>query len=88
MRVAVIVTLLDWLRNRHNHQNALTRAMSGSSYAVYVLHPVVIVALALALGGIRLDLALKLVLVAPVAVALSFLAGHYTRKLPLARSIL
>jgi peptidoglycan/LPS O-acetylase OafA/YrhL len=62
--------------------------MSAASYAVYVLHPLVIVPLALALSGIQLDLSAKFVLVAPVAVALCFLVGHGVRKLPVVRSIL
>ncbi len=35
-----------------------------------------------------MDLALKFVLVAPIGVALSFLVGHYLRKLPLAKQVL
>ncbi len=45
-------------------------------YATYVIHTPVIALLALVLCGIQLDLALKFVLVAPVAVALSFLVGY------------
>jgi hypothetical protein len=40
------------------------------------------------LRGIQLEMGLKFVLVAPVAVALTFLVGHYVRKLPFARSVL
>jgi glucan biosynthesis protein C len=62
--------------------------MSAASYAVYVLHPLVIVPLTLALSGIRLDLSLKFLLVAPVAVAFCFLIGHGVRKLPVVRGVL
>jgi hypothetical protein len=43
--------------------------------------------LALALMSIRLDLALRFVLVAPLAVALSFLVGYVVKQLPIARDI-
>jgi hypothetical protein len=62
--------------------------MSVAAYAAYVLFAPVIVLLALALSGIRLNMALKFVLISPVAVGLCFLTGHYVRKLPLARGIL
>jgi glucan biosynthesis protein C len=88
MCVAMVVGLLVWFRDRLNRQGRLGRAMSAAAYAAYVLFAPVIMLLALALSGIRLTMALKFVLVSPVAVILCFLAGHYVRKLPLARSIL
>lgn len=87
MCLAVVVTLLVWYRNRFNHQGNLGRAMSGAAYATYIVHAPVITLLALALSGISIDLTLKFVLVAPVAVAASFMAGYLVKKLPLARDI-
>jgi len=86
--VALVITVLVWFRNRFNRQGRLLRAMSGASYAVYVLHPLIIVPLALALSGIVLNLGLKFVLVAPLAIVLCFLVGHFVRKLPLVRNVL
>ena len=88
MCVAVVVTLLVWYRNRFINQGKLGRAMSGAAYGTYVVHAPVITLLALALSGIKVDLALKFVLVAPVAVAASFLVGYLAKKLPVARGIL
>ncbi len=86
--MAIVITLLAWFRRKLNRQGVIARAMSGASYATYVLHPVVLVLIGLALSGVHLDLALKFLLVAPVAISLSFLAGHLLRKLPLAREVL
>lgn len=47
-----------------------------------------LVGLAELLSGVTMDLALKYLLVAPFAVGLAFLLGHYLRKLPLARQVL
>jgi glucan biosynthesis protein C len=88
MGTAMVIVVLVWCRARFDRQGRLLRSMSAASYAVYVLHPLLIVPLALALSGIRLDLSLKFVLVAPLAVALCFLVGHVIRKLPVVRSIL
>jgi glucan biosynthesis protein C len=88
MGTAMVITVLVWCRDRFDRQGQLLRSMSAASYAVYVLHPLLIVPLALALSGIRLDLSLKFLLVAPLAVALCFLGGHGVRKLPVVKSIL
>jgi glucan biosynthesis protein C len=88
MCMAMVVTLLVWYRNRFNHQGRLAGAMSADAYAVYVFMAPVVVLLAVALRDIQLEMGLKFVLVAPVAVAFTFLAGHCARKLPLARSVL
>jgi hypothetical protein len=88
MCMAVVVTLLVWFRERFNEQGRLARAMSSAAYATYIFHATTIVLLAIALRGIKLDLALKYVLVAPFAVTLSFLVGYVTKRLPLARNIL
>jgi len=88
MCVAMSITVLAWFRRRFDRQGRLARVMSETCFAVYVLHPIVIVPLALGLSGIQLNLGLKFVLVAPVAVALCYLVAYYVRKLPYFRSIL
>ena len=88
MCVAMIVTLLTLFRSRFNQQGSLARTLSGDAYAVFFIHAPVIVLLALALSGVRIEMGVKFILVAPAAVALSFAVGHLVRKLPLARKIL
>ena len=87
MCVAMVITVLAWFRKRFNHQGRLARAMSESSFAVYVLHPIIIVPLALALSGIPINPTLMFLIAAPLAVALCYIIAYYFRKLPLVRSI-
>jgi hypothetical protein len=87
MCLAMVVTLLVWFRTRFNQQGSLTQKMSAAAYATYIFHRPTIILLAIALSSIKLDLALKFVLVAPVAVSLSFLVGYAIKRLPLARDI-
>jgi hypothetical protein len=87
MCMAMVVTLLVWFRNKINLQGSLARKMSAAAYATYIFHRPTITLLALALVSIQIDLALKFVLVAPLAVALSFLVGYVIKQLPLARDI-
>lgn len=86
--VSMVITLLALFRRRFDNQGRLAKAMSEPAFAVYIIHPAVIVPLALALSGMRMNLSLKFLLVAPTAVALSYLVAHGLRKIPLVRAIL
>jgi glucan biosynthesis protein C len=86
--LAIVVALLVWFRERFNHQGGLAAAMGADTYAVYFIHPAVIIPLTFALGGIVMVGVIKWALVAPLALALCFLIAHYLRKLPLIRDIL
>jgi hypothetical protein len=86
--VSMSITLLVWFRRRFDHQDRLARAMSESAFTGYVIHPAIIVPLALALSGIRMNLSLKYLFVAPSAVALCYMVAYGLRKLPGVRSIL
>jgi hypothetical protein len=88
MCMAMVITLLVWFRGRFNEQGHLPKRMSGAAYATYIFHAPVIFLVALALRGIRVDMALKYVLVAPFAVAAAFLVGYAIKKLPVAKAIL
>ena len=86
--VAMVVSLLVWFRSRFNRQDGLTKAMSGAAYTVYVFHAPIIVLLGIAMKGIRLDLGLKFLLVAPIAVSLCFGIGYLIKRLPIVGKIL
>jgi glucan biosynthesis protein C len=86
--VALVITTLVWFRDSLDHQGKVVREMSASAYAVYVLHPLFIVPLALAFSGVRLSLELKFILVTPLAVAICFLAAYLMRQIPILRRVL
>jgi len=86
--VALVIALSILFRERRNSQGRLGKAMSTSAYAAYIFHAPIIVLLAFALRGIQLDLILKFVVIAPLAVFLCFFISNYIRKLPFVRKIL
>jgi surface polysaccharide O-acyltransferase-like enzyme len=86
--VSMAIVVLAWFRKRFDHQSRLAKVMSDNCFAVYILHPLIIVPLALALSGIQVNLGLKFILVAPLAVTLCYLAAYLIRKVPFVRSIL
>ena len=86
--VGIIVLLLNWFGKRFNHQNSFLAAAAADSYTVYIIHPLVLVMLALGIQGYVLHPLAKFALVAPVALAACFGSAHLTCKLPFARKIL
>jgi surface polysaccharide O-acyltransferase-like enzyme len=84
----MVIVVLAWFRQRFDHQGRLAKVMSDNCFAVYILHPLIIVPLALALSGIQMNLGLKFILVAPLAVTLSYLVAYLIRKVPFVRSVL
>jgi glucan biosynthesis protein C len=88
MCVSMVIVMLDWFRRQFNRQGRLAKALSDSCFAVYILHPIIIVPLALMLSGIQLNLGLKFIIVAPIALAVCFLVTYLVRKIPFVRSVL
>jgi hypothetical protein len=86
--VGMIIILLVWFRERFNHQGALAKAMSDSTFAVYFIHAPVLVFLALALKDVDLYPLFKWAIVSPVAISLCFAIAYILRRLPLLRKIL
>jgi len=86
--MGMIIVLLVWFREKFNRQNALAKAMSDSTFAVYFIHAPVLVFLALALKDITLHFLLKFALVAPVAVILCFVIAYLLRQIPGVKRIL
>jgi len=86
--VAMVIVILTWFRRRFNHPGRLARAMSKSAFAVYIIHPAIIVPLALALSDLQMNLSLKFLFVAPLAVTLCFLVAYALRNVAFVRSVL
>ncbi len=85
--MAMIVALLVLFRNRFNRQGKLAKAMSDSSYATYIIHPAVVVFLALAMRNIQVFPLLKFAATVFIAVPSSFALGNILGRLPAARRI-
>ncbi|WP_170916684.1 acyltransferase family protein [Dyadobacter psychrophilus] len=80
--VCIMVALLAYSKEHLNAPNAFLSKMSRCAFAVYILHPLVLIVLALLLRTWPVDPALKLVLVTPLGIVFSFLIGHIAIKIP------
>jgi len=73
---------------RFNAQGPVTRAMAGDSSAAYVIHPVVVILLALAMAGAANPSFAKFAIVLPLAIACSFTLAHLIRAMPGVKRVL
>jgi glucans biosynthesis protein C len=88
LAVGVSLGSLVLFRERLDHQGRRRRFLSVHAYTVYVIHPVVLVALGYALSGVQAPAVAKFALLAVLAVPLCWAMAFLVRALPGARTIL
>jgi glucan biosynthesis protein C len=87
--VAMSILMLGLFRQRLDFQGRFGKFLSRNAYSVYIIHPMVIVPLALLLVGVSIDPLLKFVLVAPLAISLCFAVAEFLmRRIPYADRVL
>jgi glucans biosynthesis protein C len=84
----VIVALFVLFRERFNHQGWLARTMSEHAYTVYIIHPLVLVALNHAFRGLNAINVVKFIIVAALAIPLCWISAYVVRSLPYAKRVL
>jgi peptidoglycan/LPS O-acetylase OafA/YrhL len=88
LAVGLTLGLLVLFRDRLDNQGRRRRFLSAHAYTVYVIHPVVLVALGYALSGVQAPAVAKFALLAVLAVPLCWMAAFPVRALPGARKVL
>ncbi|MGS2647602.1 acyltransferase family protein [Streptosporangium sp. LJ11] len=88
LAVGVILGLLVLFRERFGHQGRRRRFLSAHAYTVYVIHPVVLVALGHALRDVQAPAVAKGALLAVLALPLCWATAYLVRALPGARKVL
>jgi glucans biosynthesis protein C len=86
--VGVCIGSLVLFRQRWNRQGRLAKGLAGSSYTVYLIHPLVVVSVALAFSTVALYPLLKFGIAVLIVLPLCFLVGLVIRKIPLANRML
>ena len=80
--ISIITALLAFGKNKLNMHSNFMNKMSRCAFAVYILHPFVLVVLSLLLRDWAVDPAVKFLIVAPLGVIASFLLGDLVVKIP------
>jgi len=80
--ISIIVALLSIGKNLWNKPSSLISKLSGNTFAVYIFHPLVLISLSLSVRNWAVDPAIKLLVVAPLAVICSFLLAAAIKTIP------
>lgn len=88
LAVGVVLGLVVMFRERLDHQGPLRRFLSAHAFTVYLIHPVVLVALGYALSGVQAPAVAKFALLAVLALPLCWALAFPVRALPGARKVL
>jgi glucans biosynthesis protein C len=86
--IAFSMALTLWLRERHPAQSPLMASASASAFTAYWIHPLILVALSYGMSYTSIHPLLKFVIVAALAVTLSFAISEPIRRLPGLKHIL
>lgn len=87
--VVLMIWLVDVLQRRWSaHPSAVTVRAARGSYAAYVFHPIVLVALSIVLRTVGWAPEVKGLLVAVIGVPVAFLVGFLVTRLPTVRNLL
>ena len=84
---AIMVSLLGILKAKWNKQCIIARNLSKSAYAVYVLHPPVLVGISVLFINWKADLLLKFLAITPLAIIGSFGIALLVKHAPLLKRI-
>jgi hypothetical protein len=83
MTALLIIASFKW-----NYQSPFLKRLSANAYGVYIFHPLVLITLSLLIKDWGVDPVVKLIIVGPSAVALSFAFISLLRKIPLVHNVI
>jgi hypothetical protein len=86
--VGMCLGLVALFSRRFNRQGRLGQFLSAQAYAVYVIHAVVVVAVAMALRGLDVFPLVKWALAIPISLVFCWVGAYLVRQLPGARRVL
>jgi len=86
--VGVCLGLIVLFRDHFNTQKGLARFLSDNAFAVYVVHPPVVIAASLALHGFDAPPIAKFAVVSAAAIVITFSLAALLRRIPLLKLIL
>ena len=75
--MGVIFVLIKVFYAKFNKQGPILQKLSTSAYKMYLLHPIILVAVSLGFASIHLYPIIKLALVFPITLLLCYLVSHY-----------
>jgi glucan biosynthesis protein C len=85
---SIILGLIGIFKQKLNTQGKWAKQLSGAAYAVFIIHPLVIVTLSSFLKDWKVYPILKFILLAPVALFICYTLGILLKKTPVINKII
>ena len=85
--VSIIMALLSISKYTWNNQGNFMKLLSRSAYAVYIIHPLVLVCISIQLKDFAIDALLKFVISGVFAITLSFIAAMLLVRVPIVKDV-
>jgi fucose 4-O-acetylase-like acetyltransferase len=85
--ISIMAALLSISKYSLNKQGAFLKALSRSAYAVYIIHPLVLVCISILLKDFSIAPLLKFVIAGLLAIAVSFIVGMLLVRIPVVKDI-
>ena len=79
--VTIAIGFIGIFRNRFNNQNRLQKLLSDNYFGVYVFHTPILIAICVSLKWLIIHPLIKFIIVAPCAIAVSYLFTFLVRKI-------
>lgn len=86
--VSISISIIYFFREKLNFQNKFFKTLSESAYAVFIVHPLIIVPLSYLIRALELHPLIKFLIVAIIGVPLNFLIGSLIKRIPFLKKIL
>jgi glucans biosynthesis protein C len=80
--VGISYFLLLFFKKHWNNANTFVSAMSGDSYAAYIIHPVIVVSATMMTETLSYPPIVRMIIVLLVSIPLCFMISHLLRKIP------
>ena len=85
---SIIIGLIGIFKKQLNKQRKWAKQLSGSAYAVFIIHPLVIVTLSSILKDWEVYPVLKFIILSPLALSLCFGIGILLKKIPVLNKVI
>jgi surface polysaccharide O-acyltransferase-like enzyme len=87
--VAMAIGLITLFRERYNYRTGTVKAMSDSSFTVYMFHAPIIIAISLALSHLQVSPVVKFFIALITGLPICFVVSHFViRRIPLLKKVL
>lgn len=86
--IMIMAAMLCVAKFKWNDGSAYMKKLSDNAFGVYIFHPLILIALSLLVHSLTIDPVIKLLVVAPLAVVLSFVFAALIRKIKFVRAII